>query len=141
MRNSTNTGGFRRPKIVYPNMTKFLPFVYDEQGYYTNQKCFIITGIQLGYLTAFLNSSLFKYCFIDSFPELQGRTRELSKVFFDNIPVKPVNEEDEVRYLAAVKGIQQDYTRERAEAIDQMIFAHYGLTPEEVASIGYIEIR
>jgi len=122
-------------------MTKFLPFVYDEQGYYTNQKCFIITGIQLGYLTAFLNSSLFKYCFTDSFPELQGRTRELSKVFFDNIPVKPVNEEDEVRYLAAVKGIQQAYTRERAEAIDQMIFAHYGLTPEEIASIGYIEIR
>ena len=122
-------------------MTKFLPFVYDEQGYYTNQKCFIIKGIQLGYLTAFLNSSLFKYCFTDSFPELQGRTRELSKVFFDNIPVKPVNEEDEVRYLAAVKGIQQTYTRERAEAIDQMIFAHYGLTPEEIASIGYIEIR
>ena len=52
-----------------------------------------------------------------------------------------MNEEDEVRYLAAVKGIQQTYTRERAEAIDQMIFAHYGLTPEEIASIGYIEIR
>ena len=122
-------------------MTKFLPFVYDEQGYYTNQKCFIITGIQLGYLTAYLNSSLFKFCFIDNFPTLGEKGRELSKVFFDNIPVKPVNEEDEVRYLAAVKGIQQAYTHERAEAIDQMIFAHYGLTPEEIASIGYIEIR
>ena len=135
------TGGFRRPKIVYPNMTKFLPFVYDEQGYYTNQKCFIVTGQHLGYLTAFLNSSLFKFCFIDSFPELQGGTRELSKVFFDRIPVKPVDEADEILYMAAVKEIQQTYTREKAEAIDRMIFAHYGLTEEEIESIGFIEIR
>ena len=32
---------FDRPKIVYPNMTKFLPFIYDEEGFLTNQKCFI----------------------------------------------------------------------------------------------------
>ena len=115
-------------------MTKFLPFVYDEQGYYTNQKCFIVTGQHLGYLTAFLNSSLFKFCFIDSFPEL-------SKVFFDRIPVKPVDEADEILHMAAVKEIQQTYTREKAEAIDRMIFAHYGLTEEEIESIGFIEIR
>ena len=65
---------FLKPKIVYPNMTKYIPFVYDDQSFVTNQKCFIITGEQVAYLTAFLNSSLFKYCFRDSFPELQGGT-------------------------------------------------------------------
>ena len=39
-------------------MTKFLPFVYDRSGVMTNQKCFIITGTHLEYLTAFFNSSL-----------------------------------------------------------------------------------
>lgn len=42
-------------------MTKFLPFVYDKNGFFTNQKCFIITGDNVEFLTAFLNSSLFKY--------------------------------------------------------------------------------
>ena len=73
---------FSKPKIIYPNMTKFMPFVYDASGMVTNQKCFIITGKHLGYLTAFLNSSLFKFCFANRFPELQGKTRELSKIFY-----------------------------------------------------------
>lgn len=91
---------FRKPKIIYPNMTKFLPFYYDEQDhFYGNQKCFIITSEteSLPYLTAVLNSSLFKYCFRDNFPELLGNTYELSKVFFAKIPIrKPKNTEAEV---------------------------------------------
>ena len=29
---------FLKPKIIYPNMTKYMPFVYDNKAYYTNQK-------------------------------------------------------------------------------------------------------
>lgn len=85
---------FTKPKIIYPNMTKFLPFYYDRKdGFYGNQKCFVITTEQehLGYLTAFLNSSLFKYCFRDNFPELLGNTYELSKIFVELIPIKKPN--------------------------------------------------
>ena len=42
LRNCAYMEDFLRPKIIYPNMTKFLPFVYDEGGYYTNQKCFFL---------------------------------------------------------------------------------------------------
>ncbi len=48
---------FSKPKIIYPNMTKYMPFVYDEANFLTNQKCFIITGQNMAYLNAFLNSS------------------------------------------------------------------------------------
>ena len=51
---------FSKPKIVYPNMTKYLPFVYIEEQFYTNQKCFFINTSTPAYLTAFFNSSLFK---------------------------------------------------------------------------------
>ena len=40
-------------------MTKYMPFVYDESKFLTNQKCFIITGGCMAYLTAFFNSSIF----------------------------------------------------------------------------------
>ena len=48
---------FSKPKIIYPNMTKYMPFVYDEANFLTNQKCFIITRQNMAYLNAFLNSS------------------------------------------------------------------------------------
>ena len=82
---------FRKPKILYPNMTKYLPFYFDDQDqFFGNQKCFTITSENesLPYLTAVLNSSLFRCCFRDNFPELLGNTYELSKVFFDKIPIK-----------------------------------------------------
>ncbi|MDB4560897.1 Eco57I restriction-modification methylase domain-containing protein [Akkermansiaceae bacterium] len=91
---------FTKPKIIYPNMTKFLPFYYDRKdGFYGNQKCFIITSEHghLGFLTAFFNSSLFKCCFRDNFPELLGNTYELSKIFVELIPIKKPNiQEDEL---------------------------------------------
>ena len=52
---------FSKPKIVYPNMTKYMPFVYDESRFLTNQKCFIITGGCMAYLTAFFNSSIYVF--------------------------------------------------------------------------------
>lgn len=118
-----------------------MPFVYDENNYVTNQKCFIVTGKNVAYLTTFFNSSLFKFCFRDSFPELQGGTRELSKIFFDKIPVKKVSAEQERKFRAVLLDIQQDYTREKATAIDTMIFDHYGLTDVERQTIGFVEIK
>lgn len=131
---------FIQPKIVYPNMTKYMPFCFDDKGYLTNQKCFIITGERIAFLTAFLNSSIFKYCFRDSFPELQGGTRELSKIFFDSIPVLKVSIEQERVFEAAVLDIQSNYTETKARALDRLIFDAYHLNEEDMATIGYVEI-
>ena len=131
---------FDKPKIIYPNMTKYLPFVFDNSMYLTNQKCFIVTGKYLAYLTAFFNSSLFKYCFRDSFPELQGGTRELNKDFFDKIPVYVVSDAQNLQYQDAVEDIQQEYTKQKAQRIDSMLFDLYNLSSEERATIGFVEI-
>ena len=132
---------FFKPKIVYPNMTKYMPFVYDEANFLTNQKCFIVTGQSMAYLTAFFNSSLFKFCFRDAFPELQGGTRELSKIFFDKIPVKQVSSEQNELFRRIVNAVQSDYTMEQTKSIDTMLFDLYNLTTEERKAIGYIEIK
>ena len=132
---------FSKPKIIYPNMTKYMPFVYDEANFLTNQKCFIITGQNMAYLNAFLNSSLFKYCFRDSFPELQGGTRELSKIFFDKIPVKLVSLEQNEIFRKIVNSVQSDYTIEHTKYIDTLLFDLYNLTTEERKVIGYVEIK
>ena len=131
---------FSKPKIMYPNMTKYLPFYYNEKGFYQNDKSFMITGAHVSYLAAFLNSSLFKFCFRDNFPELLGGTRELRKIFFDKIPVKEVSDSINDKFRCKVNEIQSDYTKEQAIEIDTLLFDLYNLTDKERKIIGFIDI-
>ena len=137
---------FSKQKIIYPNMTKYLPFYYDEENYMTNQKCFIITGEHLSYLTAFFNSSLFKYCFRDNFPELQGGTRELSKIFFEKISVLKVNNQINDEFRRLVLNIQKFKSAGKdtvilEKEIDKKIYEIYNLSDEEQKEIGFVEIK
>jgi len=137
---------FSKQKIIYPNMTKYMPFYLDNKVFYTNQKCFIITGSNISFLTAFLNSSLFKFCFRDSFPELQGGTRELSKIFFDKIPVLQVSEMVNRNFENIVLDLQNkkqnnSSTKQLEMEIDNLIFDLYKLTQAERKEIGFIEIQ
>jgi adenine-specific DNA-methyltransferase len=128
---------FEKPKIIYPNMTSFLPFVMDYKHFYTNQKCFIITGENLEYLCAFLNSKLFKFCFKDNFPALGEDGRELSKIFFEKIPVKVISDDQVKEFKELVKSIvfckANDIKFANLETeIDNLIYKLYDLTAEEI---------
>ena len=146
LRNCAYLFEFDKPKIIFPNMTKFLPFYYDVDGYYTNQKCFIITGKHIAFLTAFLNSSLFKFCFKDNFPELQGGTRELSKIFFDKIPVKEIDDGLNLKFEEKVIEVQsarmnKNNSRLIEIEIDNLIFDVFQISDKERNLIGFIEIK
>lgn len=141
LRNCAYLRDFDKPKIIYPNMTKYLPFYYDEQKFYTNDKCFIITGKHISYLTALFNSSLFKYCFIDDFPPLGEDRRELRKIYFERMPILEVNDTIDAEFRELVLDIQNEYTEEKAKEIDERIFDLYGLNQEERDMIGYIDFH
>ena len=139
LRNCAYIELFDEPKIMYPNMTKYLPFYYDKEGFFTNDKGFIITGKHLSYLVAFLNSSLFKYAFYDNFTPLFGGSREIRKIFIEKIPVKDVDDKTNLEFQKIVDDIQRDYSDEKAKEIDRRIFDLYGLSKEEREIIGYID--
>lgn len=122
-------------------MTKYLPFVYIEEQFYTNQECFFINTNTPAYLMAFFNYSLFKYCFRDNFPELQGGTRELSKIFFDKISIKIVDEYIEKLFRDLLNNIQVNQSIVLIKHLDTLIFDLYQLTHDEAETIGYIEIQ
>lgn len=79
---------FSKPKIMYCEITAFFPFIYDVKGYFCNNKAFMITAnddtVNLKYITAILNSRLCKLWIWYNCPELQGGTREIRKVYFEN---------------------------------------------------------
>jgi len=119
---------FYKQKIVYPNMTKFMPFFLDNENFLVNQKCFIMIGEKLAYLTAFLNSNIFKICYRDNFPELQGGTRELSKIFFEQIKIpfsKEITEQEILNLIA-----NGSYKK-----IENLIYKVCNLSEEEIKFI------
>ena len=136
LRNCTYLRDFTQKKIIYSIQAKNPAFYLDTEGYYFNDKAFMIVGGHLGYLTAFFNSSLFRYCFFDDFPPIQGGNRELREVIFKRIPVKDVTDEEDAEYERRVMEIQQmkregQSTEEKEHELDLMILAHYGITDQE----------
>jgi adenine-specific DNA-methyltransferase len=133
---------FEKEKIIYPNMTLFLPFIYDDKKFYTNQKCFIITSktVNLKFLVGYFNSKVSHRWIRENCPELQGGTRELSKIFFENIPIPLLSESEQKPFVALVEKILAG--KERGEdttglerEIDEMVYRLYGLTAEEIAVV------
>jgi len=119
---------FSKQKIVYSNMCSEPSFYLDENGFLTNQKCFILTGEYLKFLIAFFNSTLFKYTFWDNFPVLGAKGRELSKIFMIEIPVIKPPKEIEIKISNLLDS--QNY-----ENIDKLIYELYNLTDEEISFI------
>jgi len=140
LRNCAYLNSFEATKIIYPNMTKDMPFTLDRMGYFTNQKCFIITGRKLYFLVSFLNSKLFRFCFKELFPEVQGNSKELNKAVLETIPVKQVNQTLERFFKQKVDQIlllkSQNEPTELLEAeIDIFIYKLYQLEYSEACLI------
>lgn len=134
---------FELPKITYPEITKFLPFYLDtEFNYYSNNKTFFINGDSLEALVGYLNSKLFRYLFLETFPELQGNSRELRKVFMEQIPFSKVHFETNEQFKLLVneitsikQSIQQHDTSDLESQIDQLVYKLYDLTEDEINMI------
>jgi hypothetical protein len=89
-------------------------------------------------LTAFLNSKLFKFTFKDYFPELLGDAREIRKVFFETITIKPyVNTEIFDLKVVAIERQKAEHlsTLNDEQEINKLIFEHYDLTASEISII------
>lgn len=109
LRNCDYIEEFSKPKIMYPNMTSLFPFIYDDKGFYGNDKTFMITAnddtVNLKFLTAAFNSKLCKLWIWYNCPELQGGTREIRKVYFENFRI-PIPSEAEQKCLADMTDLQ-----------------------------------
>jgi hypothetical protein len=136
LRNCTYLRDFDQKKMIYHIQAKIPSFYLDTEGYYFNDKAFMVVGHHIGYLTAFFNSALFQYCFFEEFPPIQGGNREMRKVILERIPVKDVTDAEDAEYERRVMEIQQmkregQSTEEKEHELDLMILAHYGITDQE----------
>ncbi len=130
--------GFEGEKIIYPEMTKYLNFVFDTKGSYTNNKNFICYGTDLKYLIAFFNSKAFHWTLKKTFPELQGGTRELRKVFFERLTIPKIRKTDIFDYLINRIILSKNESKDRIkeeDLIDLNVYRLYNLNYDEILII------
>lgn len=124
LRNCAYLDEFNKPKIIYPNMTKYLPFYLDAaEHFFINDKAFILTTVDesLPYLAAVLNSTLFRCCFMDNFPNLGEDRRELRKMFMDKVSIKKPDQGQAVLFEALVPLVQA--AKVQAQTADDPTFS------------------
>ncbi len=132
---------FQQPKIIYPNICRRNEFAWDELGYYTNQKAFIIPCNDK-VLLAVLNSSVVMFLFENLLSKLQGDFYEPSSVFMKDFPIPTATGSQRTaieklvqRCLDAKKGDSKADTSELEKECDRLVYKLYELTEEEIKII------
>jgi adenine-specific DNA-methyltransferase len=126
---------FKQPKIIYQDIAQSLPFYLDnKENFYFNNTLWMLNGDSslLPYLTALLNSSIFRCCFRDNFPEYSGNAYRLFAIFMVKIRFKKPTPEQAALFEKLVHLIQRaKVTAEEAPAqfledlIDACVFECY----------------
>ncbi len=91
LRNCAYLLKFSESKIVYQDIAQSLPFYFDfKENFYFNNTLWMLNGksTELPFLAAVLNSSIFRCCFRDNFPEYSGNAYRLFAIFMVKIPLK-----------------------------------------------------
>jgi hypothetical protein len=89
---------FEEPKIIYPNICVRNEFAWDETGYYTNQKAFIITGATK-YLLGVLNSNVIMWLFTKLLARLQNDYYEPNAVLLKDFPIPNVDDNKQIEII------------------------------------------
>ena len=122
---------FTKRKIIYPNICRRNEFAWDEEGYYANQKTFIIPEASK-HLLAIMNSAVWGWLFEMLLAKLQNGFFEPSAVFLKDFPVPNVEPfqrkylelmSDYLKYLARAKSHPK--VNENSSNDDQLVFGYF----------------
>ncbi|PQJ17030.1 TaqI-like C-terminal specificity domain-containing protein [Nonlabens tegetincola] len=121
LRNCAYMSEIEKDKIVYSEIVSEPQFYFDTKRFYPEASSFLITGENLKWLIAFLNSEaitvMFKIFYAGG--ELVGKYR-YKKSFLENLPIPfPIDTYDKtvtilVDYLTFYKGLYKDKSKESA---------------------------
>lgn len=141
---------FDEEKLIFPEIAKSIRAVYDDNKFYTNQKCYILCSntINLKYLLGLLNSKVLEFTFT-----LIGAGSDVGKRLMVQLPIPEVSLEEQepliqmveqmIKLQSELAATNTPHERQMIERqipetedkINQLVYELYNLTPEEIAII------
>ncbi len=136
LRNCAYLDDFSKPKIIFQEIVQESQFMLDDTTHFMcNDTCRIITGKDIDFLLAILNSKLFFYSIKHFYGggALGDNGVRMKHTFFQNFHCIQPNHE----ILTLIDKINNNpkESKKYEEELDQQVYALYNLTPEEIAII------
>jgi hypothetical protein len=138
LRNCAYLEEFEKEKIIWQAISKRMAFAYDPKGiYYCDVTTYFMTGNNLKYLLAIMNSKLFEYSLLNIY--LEGDTFKSKNAIIQNFPIPKKRDERTDELVEIINNIivakQKNQTVDIsswASKIDLLVYHLYGLTYDEV---------
>lgn len=125
LRNCAYMDDFNKQKIVWIELTDHPNFALDENSYFINNTVFFMTGKNLKYILAFLNSKICEWYF-DKICATSGvGTRRWIKMYIDQIRLPHVSR-DYMLNISTLVDLQDE------ASIDLAFYDIFLLTPQEI---------
>ena len=129
---------FEKPKIVYPDISQFPKFTWDESKSYLGNTAYIMPLDEI-WLVGLLNSKLMNWFYSHISPTIRGGFFRFIAQYMKQIPIVPASEIQKAPIVERVRIILKnpdgpDMPNLEAE-INTLIFDLYDLTAEEIAIV------
>ncbi|HCZ12966.1 MAG TPA: hypothetical protein DHV16_12190 [Nitrospiraceae bacterium] len=123
---------------MYAEISTDGKFLIEPKGYYSDTTTYIMVSSS-EYLLAILNSRLFAYAFSKVSSEISGGFFRWKRQYMEQLPIPTANDKQIAPIIERVLKIlanpdSPDVPRLERE-IDQLVYALYNLTPEEIAIV------
>ena len=137
---------FKKEKIVWIELVNQGRFTYDNEGIYCEATTFILTGGNIKYLCAILNSKAI-YWFLSQIAPTSGLgTLRWKKVYVEMIPIPAISESAQQPFTELVDQIliaKTDPSETHCDTLEarlnQLVYQLYGLTTEQAKIIESIQ--
>ncbi len=135
-------GGFSEGENLWSEIVQDSQFHYDVEKFYSEATGFLMTGNNLRYLIALLNSKFLTWVFKNFYSGggLGEKGFRYKKAFLNNLPIPKIEQENEKYFTNLVNEIfglksKNEDTKHLESQIDNKVFELYNLTKEEVKFI------
>lgn len=133
---------FEKPKLVWLEISDRANYSYDDDGMYLTNSAYFMTGENLKYLLAVLNSKLADFYFFKITAQIAGGRKRYTKQYVGKVPIPKIPSVDQQSFenlvnqtLIAKKSNPQADTSELEAEIDRLVYELYELTEDEIAII------
>lgn len=133
---------FEQPKIVIPAIANSVEYAPDAEGYFTNDKTSICVTDEAPFLLGLLNSRLLWWWIQRTAASKQGGFYEFKPMYVSQLPIPALSLKEKKPLIGLATKILSAKAADPATAvsaleaeIDQLVYALYGLTKDEIALV------
>lgn len=140
LRNCAYLDDFEKEKIIWGEISDKPKFAYDDGKYYAEATTFLMTGKNLKYLLAILNSKVSEWYFNKISTTTGMGTNRWKKYKIELLPIKEIGDKEQMALIKLVDKVTEgkqkgiDTTKLENE-IDSLVYKLYNLKEDEIRLI------